>query len=81
MARKKTTVYIEEDVLKAAKIAATLTGKKEYQVFESALRQYLGFAILEKAWSKNRLSEAEALRLAYRELHSARRKMNAQGRR
>lgn len=73
MARKKTTVYIEEDLLKAAKIAAARTGKRDYQVFEEALRQYLGAGVVEKVWRRSRLSADQALRLAYKELHAARR--------
>ncbi len=73
MARKKTTVYIEEDLLKAAKIVAARTGKKEYQVLEDALRQFLGLSVIEKVWRRNTLREGHALRLAYKELHAARR--------
>ena len=32
MARKKTTIYIEDTLLKAAKVLAARTGKKEYEV-------------------------------------------------
>lgn len=73
MARKKTTVYIEEDLLKAAKIAAARSGKRDYQVFEEALRQYLGAGIVAKVWRKSRLRDGQALALAYKELHAARR--------
>ncbi len=73
MTRKKTTVYIEEDLLKAAKIVAARTGKKEYQVHEDALRQYLGLSVIEKVWRRTTLREGQALRLAYEELHAARR--------
>jgi hypothetical protein len=73
MVRRKTTVYIDENLLKAAKIMAARAGKKEYEVFEEALRQYLGLGAVERVWRRNRLREAEALRLAYSELHAARR--------
>lgn len=73
MARKKTTVYMDEDLLKAAKIMAVRTGKKEYQVLEDALRQYLGLGVIEKVWRRGTLREDRALRLAYKELHAARR--------
>ncbi len=73
MARKKTTVYMDEDLLKAAKIMAVRTGKKEYQVLEDALRQYLGLGVIEKVWRRGTLREDQALRLAYKELHAARR--------
>jgi hypothetical protein len=74
MTRKKTTVYIDEELLKAAKISATRTGKRDYQIFEEALRQYLGLGLLEQVWRRSKLGEEEALRLAYTELHRSRRK-------
>ncbi len=74
MARKKTTVYIDEELLRAAKVSAARTGKKNYQVFEEALRQYLGLGLLEEVWQRGKLRESEALRLVYRELHRSRRR-------
>lgn len=74
MARKKTTVDIDEELLKVAKISATRTGKEDCQVFEEALRQYLGLRLLEQACQRSKLWEEEALRLAYRELHRSRRR-------
>jgi len=37
--RRKMTIYVEDELLRAAKIAA---GKRDYQVVEDALRAYLG---------------------------------------
>jgi hypothetical protein len=52
MTRKKTTVYIDEALLRAAKVAAARTGKREYEVFEDALRRHLGFAgTVERIWA------------------------------
>jgi hypothetical protein len=72
MPRKKTTIYIEDSLLRATKVLAARTGKKEYEVFEDALRGYLGFGALKKIWDRSKLTEKEALDLAYRELHAAR---------
>lgn len=44
MSRKKTTVYVEEDLLRAAKALAARTGKEEHEVFEEALARYLAAA-------------------------------------
>ncbi len=41
--RRKTTVYIDEAPPRAAKVAATRPGEREYEVFEDALRRHLGF--------------------------------------
>ena len=72
MKRKKTTVYIDEHVLRATRIHAAREGKRDYQVFEEALRVYLGLDVLERVWSRNDLEEDEALRLAYEGLDEVR---------
>ncbi len=77
MARKKTTVYIDETLLRAAKVAAARSGKREYEVFEDALRKHLGLAeAVERIWagigSEVALSEEEAARVAAEELAAVR---------
>ncbi len=72
MAKKKTTIYVDDILLKATKVLAARTGKKEYEVVEEALRGYLGLQTLEKIWTRSKLTEKEALSLAYRELHASR---------
>ncbi len=42
MARKKMTTYVDEDLLRSAKILAAKRDGKIYEVFEDALRRYLG---------------------------------------
>lgn len=74
MSRTKTTVYIEPALLRAAKVEAARSGKREYEVFEEALRSYLGFEVIERAWERSALSEEEALELANREVHQARKR-------
>jgi hypothetical protein len=41
MARKKMTTYMDEDLLRSAKILAAKRDGKIYEVFEDALRRYL----------------------------------------
>jgi ribosomal protein S7 len=77
MARKKTTVYIDESLLRAAKIAAARSGKREYEVFEEALRRHLGFTeVVERIWAgiseQDAPSEEEAYRIATEELAAMR---------
>jgi hypothetical protein len=72
MARKKTTVYVEEDLLKAAKIMAVRSGKREYEIFEDALREHLGLTAVENVWRRSDLDDTAALELAYEELHASR---------
>ncbi len=84
VARKKTTVYIDETLLRAAKVAAGRSGKREYEVFEEALRKHLGLAeAVERIWTgispDEAPSEEEAAQVAAEELvavrseHSSRR--------
>ena len=72
MAKKKTTVYLDEDLWRAAKVVAARSGRRDYQVLEEALRRYLGLEAIESIWARSDLSEDEALALAYQEVHAAR---------
>lgn len=69
MVKKKTTVYLEDDVLRSARVMAARTGKKDYEVLEDALRSYLGMEVLDRAWANADLTDEEALRLAVDEVH------------
>ncbi|HEX5481838.1 MAG TPA: hypothetical protein VFZ08_04355 [Terriglobia bacterium] len=71
--KRKTTVYLEDSLLRAVKVAAARTGQREYQVVEQALRNYLGLELLERVGSRSSLGERDALALAYGELHRSRR--------
>lgn len=71
--RKKATVYLDEELLRAAKVMAARTDRKDYEVLEAALRQYLGVEVLEKVWAGSDLTEDEGLKVAYRELDAMRR--------
>ena len=72
MARAKATVYLDPEVLRAARVQAARTGKRDSDVVEETLREYLGLALLQRIWEKADLSEDEALELAYDELHAMR---------
>ena len=69
MAKTKTTVYLDEDVIRGARVLAARTGKRDSEVLEDALRAYLGMEVLEKAWGSAEMTEEEALRLAVEEVH------------
>lgn len=70
--KRKTTVYIEEDLLRAAKLLAVRSSKKEYEVFEEALRKHLGLDVIQKVRSRSALGEDEAMALADEEKHASR---------
>lgn len=72
MAKRKTTMYVDEEVLRAARIMAARTGKRDSQVVEDALREYLGFAVVARVRDRSDLAPEEAEKLAYEELHASR---------
>jgi hypothetical protein len=82
--REKTTVYLEPDLLTAARTLAANSGRKEYEVIEDALRAYMRSdestagreqlrAMLDR-WAKEAGggSEDQALQLATDEVHAHR---------
>ena len=71
--RRKTTIYVEEKLLRAAKVEAATSGRKEYEVFEEALRDYLGWKIIDRVRAQAGLSEADAMEIARDELAAHRR--------
>lgn len=73
MAKTRTTLTIDEDVLRAVKIRAARTGKGESAVIEEALRRELGLDLLDRLWERNQLSEEEAVALAVEGQHVTRR--------
>jgi hypothetical protein len=92
MARKKTTIYLEPDLLTATKTLAASSGRREYEVIEDALRAYMRSdeaaagrrelrAMLDR-WAEDDhgLDEDEAIELATREVHAYRREQRAKQR-
>ncbi len=85
MARKKTTVYLQPELLQATKLLAASSGKREYEVIEDALRAHMRSeeaaqgrrelrAMLDRwAQADDGLDEDEALALADREVDAHRR--------
>ena len=67
--KRKTTVYLEDELLRAARVTAARSGKRDSQVVEEALRAYLGLELLERVGARSSLDEAEALALATEERH------------
>jgi hypothetical protein len=72
MARNKATVYLDPDVLRAMRIRAARTGRRDSDVVEDALREYLGLAVVDRVRARSDLSGDEAMALAYDELHAER---------
>jgi len=74
MAKTRTTLTVDEEILRAVKIRAARTGKGDSEVIEEALRRDLGFDLLERLWQRNDLGEADALTLAIEAQHKTRRR-------
>jgi hypothetical protein len=70
--KKKVTLYVDEDVIRAARVLAARTDKRDSEVVEDALRAYLGFDVLATVWARSDLGEDEAMRLAVEETHATR---------
>ena len=64
MAKVRTTVTIDDEVLRAVKIRAARLGRGDSEVIEASLRRDLGLDLLERLWAKNDLSEEDAAALA-----------------
>jgi hypothetical protein len=72
MAKVRTTLTIDEGVLRAVKIRAARTGRGDSQVIEDALRRELGFDVLERLWQRGDLAGDEAAELAVEAQHNTR---------
>jgi len=69
----RTTLTIDEDVLRAVKLRAAATGEGESKLIEDAVRRDLGLDTLRELWATvEPLSEAEAMDLALEAQQSAR---------
>jgi hypothetical protein len=74
MAKTRTTLTIDDAVLRAVKVRAARTGKGDSEVIEEAVRAHLGLDLLDRLWERNDMSEQEAVALAVEAQHAARRR-------
>ena len=70
--KRKVTFYVDEDVLRAARVRAARSDRRDSEIVEDALRAYLGFDVVERVWARSDLGEDEAMQLAVSELHAMR---------
>ena len=73
MPKLRTTVTLDERVLRAVRVKAARTGKRDSEVIEDALRRDLGLELLSRIWERAELAEDEATKLAVEAQHEARR--------
>ena len=73
MPKARTTLTIDERVLRAVRVRAARTGKRDSEVIEEALKRDLGLDVLEQAWAASDLGADEAMALAVESQHATRR--------
>jgi hypothetical protein len=74
VAKTRTTVTLDERTLRAVRVKAARTGRRDSDVIEEALRRDLGLDLLERTWESADLDEDEALELAVEAQHKSRRR-------
>ena len=79
MAKIRTTLTIDEDVLKWVKIRAARTGVSDSTVIEESLRRDLKLDVLDELWADATMSEAKASELAVEAQHATRPRRRATG--
>jgi hypothetical protein len=73
MTKTRTTLTIDEGVLRAVKVRAARTGVGESELIERAVRRDLGFDLLDRIWERAGLSEEDGMDLALEAQQWARR--------
>ncbi len=68
----RTTVTLDERVLRAVKVKAARTGRGDSELIEEALRRDLGLDVLDRLWAFNDMAEDEATALAVEAQHQTR---------
>ncbi len=72
MPKVRTSLTLDADLMRMVKVRAARQGKGDSEVIEESLRRDLGLDVLDRLWSKNRMSEEGALQLGREAQHSTR---------
>jgi metal-responsive CopG/Arc/MetJ family transcriptional regulator len=72
MPKTRTTLTIDEELLRAVKVRAARTGRGESEIIEEAVRRSLGLDLMDRLWEQNDMPESEAMTLAIEAQTSAR---------
>lgn len=70
MGKVKTTLSIDEGLMRQVRVRAARTGRRDSEVLEAALREGLG--IIDRIRAKAALGELESHELAHRVVHEGR---------
>ena len=79
MSKVRTTLTIDEDVLKWVKIRAARTGVSDSAVIEESLRRDLKLNVLDELWANATMAEAKASELAVEAQHATRPRRRSSG--
>jgi hypothetical protein len=74
MPKVRTTLTLEEEILRAVKVKAARTGIGDSELIEKVLRRDLGMDVIEQQWALSRLGEEEAMSLAQEAQTAARKR-------
>lgn len=72
MSKVRTTVTLDEEVLRAVKLRAARTGKRDSDVIEEALRSQLSIDLFAKIWENAAMDPDDAMELALEAQREAR---------
>lgn len=72
MAKARTTLSIDEDVLRSTRVAAARRGLRDSDVVEAALRAYLGFAVIDEVRARVAMTEEQAEAFVEAEVYAPR---------
>ncbi|HEX7375263.1 MAG TPA: hypothetical protein VF277_09815 [Steroidobacteraceae bacterium] len=72
MAKVRTTLTIDEQVLRTVRVEAARTGRRDSDVIEAAVRRDLGLDLLDRLWAAADLGEDAAMGLAQEGQRAAR---------
>jgi plasmid stability protein len=78
MAKVKTTLSIDEGLIREVRVRAARTGRRDSEVLEAALREGLG--VIDRIRAKTNLSEEAAYKVAHQAVQEARRERKARAR-
>lgn len=73
MSKVRTTLTIDEGILRAVKVRAARLGRGDSEVIEEAVRSQLGLDLFQGLWDRAGLTEEEAVALAVEAQHETRR--------
>lgn len=74
MPKVRTTVTLDDEVLRWVKVRGARQGKGDSEVIEESLRRDLGLDLLQSLWQTNQMGEDEAMKVALEAQHSSRRR-------